>query len=70
MAAVVNGIFLKFSICGYDSMQLSAAYNQISDMTGVGMLCNLTVLNLSNNNITSINCMYCTPTCIVLKFLH
>jgi len=41
-----------------DAVQLSAAYNQITDMTLVTQLCSLTVLNLSNNNITSIKCMY------------
>ena len=36
-------------------------------MTGVAMLCNLTVLNLSNNNITSIKCMYRALICVEHK---
>ena len=38
--------------------QVSAAYNQISDMSPVSLLSSVTVLNLSNNDITSIKCMY------------
>ena len=47
---------LSMNICDCD--QLSAAYNQITDMSAITLLSNITVLNLSNNSIASIKCMY------------